>query len=161
MNPLDSENVFGAVISESAFAAAGVGCSEFPHISNIKDPPISFADVERLQYRDVWNDSDYAEFSGLWNSNAFERPKRGKLPKNANVVTGKWVRNWKTDDSGNVIKPKSRIVARDFGQIQNVDFSETVAPTPSAASVKIAVAVANEKSWLLWHLDVRQAFIQE
>ena len=78
----------------------------------------------------------------------------------AHVTTGKWVRNWKTDDRANLIKPKSRIVERGFGQIHNVDFSETFAPTPSAASVKTAVAVANEKGWLLQHLDVKQAFIQ-
>ena len=153
--------VLGGVISESAFAAAGVGFSKFPHVSKIEeDPPMSFADVERSQYQDVWNGSDYAEFSGLWNSNAYRRLKKGELPKNANVVTGKWVRNWKTDDRGNVIKPKSRMVARGFGQIHNVDFSEAFAPTPSTASVKIAVVVANEKGWLLWHLDVQQAFIQ-
>ena len=46
LNPLpDSGNGFGAVISASAFAAAGIGCSEFPHISKIEDPPRSFADV--------------------------------------------------------------------------------------------------------------------
>ena len=66
LNPLrDSGNGFGAVISESAFAAAGY--SGFPHISKIEDPPTSFADVERSQDQDVWNDSDYAEFSGPWN----------------------------------------------------------------------------------------------
>ena len=135
----DSGNDFGAVTSELAFAATHVGCSEFPHISKIEDPSISFADVERSQYQDVWNVSDDAEFSGLWNSNAFRRLKKGELPKNANVVTRKWVRNWKTDGRGNVIKPKSRIVARDFGQIHNVDFPETFAPTTSAASVKSAV----------------------
>ena len=60
-----------------------------------------------------------------------------------------------------MIKPKSRMVARGFGQIHNVDFSETFDSTPSAASVKIAVAVADEKNWLLLrHLDVKQAFIQ-
>ena len=139
---LDSGNRYGAVCSESAFARADFDCSEFPHISNIEDPPISFADVDRSQYRDVWNDSDYAEFSGLWKSNTFKRLKKGELPKNANGVTGKWVRNWKADDRGNVIKPKSMMVARGFGQIHNVDFSETFAPIPSAASVKIAVAVA-------------------
>ena len=56
---------FGAGLSESAFAAADVDCSEFPHINKIEDPPISFADVERSQSQDVWNDSDYAEFRGL------------------------------------------------------------------------------------------------
>ena len=122
---------------------------------------MSFAGAERSQYQDVWNDSDYAEFSGLSNLNAFRRLKKGELPKNANVVTGKWVRRWKIDSRGNVIKPKSRMVARGFCQIHNVDFSKTFAPTPSAANVKIAVvAVANEKGWLLRHLDVEQAFIQ-
>ena len=45
LNPLpDSGNGFGAVISESAFAAAGVGCNKFPHVSMIEDLPMSFAD---------------------------------------------------------------------------------------------------------------------
>ena len=57
------------------------------------------------------------------------------------------------------MKPKSRMLARGFSQIQNVDFSETFAPTPAAASVKIAVDVATEKDWLLRHLDIKQAFI--
>ena len=103
LNPLlDSWNGFGAVISESAFATADF-CSEFRHIGKIEGPPISFADVERQQYQDVWNGSDYNEFSGLWNLNALRRLQKVELPKNANVVTGKWVRNRKTDDRGNVI----------------------------------------------------------
>ena len=75
-------------------------------------------------------------------------------------MIGKWVKNWKTDDRGNVIKPKSRMEARGFGQVHNIDFSETFAPTPSAANGKIVVVVANEKGWLLRHLDVKQGFIQ-
>ena len=48
LNPLpDSGNGFGAVIWESAFAAADIGCSELPHVSKIEDPPMNFADVER------------------------------------------------------------------------------------------------------------------
>ena len=161
LNPLiDSGNGFGAVISESAFAAADVDRSEFPHVSNIEDPPISFADVERPQYQNIWNDADYAEFSGLGNWNIFRRLQKGQLPKNATVVTEKWVRKWKTDDRGNVIKPKSRMTARGFGEIDNVGFSKTFAPSPSAASVKIAVAVANEKGLFLRHLGAKQAFIQ-
>ena len=45
----------------------------------------------------------------------------------------------------NVIKPKSRMIGRGFGQIHNVVFSERFAPTPSAASAKLTVAAANEK----------------
>ena len=50
------------------------------------------------------------------------------------------------------------MVARGFRQNRSVDFSETFAPTPSAAGVKIDVAVANQKGWLLRHQDVKQAF---
>ena len=59
-----------------------------------------------------------------------------------------------------ICKPKSRIVARGSGQIHDVEFSETFAPTPSAASVKIAVTVANEKGWVPRHLYIKQTFIQ-
>ena len=52
-------NGFRAVSFESTFAAAGVTCSEFTHISTIEDASISFADVERSQYQHVWKDSDY------------------------------------------------------------------------------------------------------
>ena len=139
LNPLlDSRNSVEAVISESAFATADFDCSEFQHVSKRDGRSSSFADVERSQYRDVWNDCDYAEFSGLWSSNASRHLKKPELLKSANVGTGKCFRNWKTDDRGNVIKPKSRVtIARGFGQIYNVEFSEMFAPTPSAASVKI------------------------
>ena len=126
LNPLpDSRNGFGAVISESSFATGDFDYSECPHIINskkIEEPPTSFANAERLHYEDVWNDSDSAEFSGLWNSNAIRRLKKAELLKNANVTTGKWTRHWKTDGHGNVIKSKSRMVARSFGQIHNITF---------------------------------------
>ena len=47
------------------------------------------------------------------------------------------------------------MVARSFDQVHDVDVPETFAPTPSVASVKIDVAVANEKGWLLRHLSRR------
>ena len=91
LNPLlDSGTSFEVVISESAFAAADddVDCREFPKFRKIEDPPNSFADVELSQHQDVWNDSDYAEFSGLCISNSFIRLKKGELPNNVNIVTG-------------------------------------------------------------------------
>ena len=66
LNPVpDSGSVSGAVICESAFATADFDCSEFPRVSWIEDSPMRLADVRRSQYQGVWNDSDYAEFSGL------------------------------------------------------------------------------------------------
>ena len=47
LNPLlDSGNGFWAVNFATAFAAADVGCREFPHVSKIGDPSIRFEDVD-------------------------------------------------------------------------------------------------------------------
>lgn len=133
---LDSGNGFGVVYTVSAFASADSDARAFP--------PISFENVERSQYQDDWNASYYAEFNGLWKSNAFRRLIEEGLPKNANVVTGKWVKIWKTDDRGNVVKSKSRMAERGSGHIQNVFFPEMLVSIPTAASVNIAVAVRNK-----------------
>ena len=39
-------------------------------------------------------------------------------------------------------------------------YTNTTYPTPAAAPVKMIAAVANEKSWLAYRLDVSQAFSQ-
>ena len=43
-------------------------------------------------------------------------------------------------------------------QREGVDYLQTSAPTPAAASVKIVMAVANELKYKVYHLDVAQAF---
>ena len=43
-------------------------------------------------------------------------------------------------------------------QRESVDYLQTSAPTPAAASVKIVMAVANELKHKAYHLDVAQAF---
>ena len=44
--------------------------------------------------------------------------------------------------------------------MQDVDYFQTFAPTPSSASVKILAAVANEHGLKIFHLDVAQAFVR-
>ena len=44
--------------------------------------------------------------------------------------------------------------------MQDVEHFQTLAPTPSPASIKILAAVANEQGLKILHLDVEQAFIR-
>ena len=44
--------------------------------------------------------------------------------------------------------------------MQDVDYFQTFAPTPSSASVKILAAVANEHGLEIFHLDVAEAFVR-
>ena len=52
------------------------------------------------------------------------------------------------------------MVAKGFTQIRDVDYHETTSPTPASTSVKMIVAIVNEKGLPVFHLDVSQAFVQ-
>ena len=60
---------------------------------------------------------------------------------------------------GNYVKTKSRMVAKGFTQMSNVDYHETTSPTPASAPVKNIAVDANELDLPVFHLDVSQAFV--
>lgn len=75
-----------------------------------------------------------AESNGLVNLNAFEF---------VDIVPNcaRWVFACKVDKYGNVMKPKSRLVAGGFNQMYTVDSLETYAPIPVASTVKYVVVI--------------------
>ena len=82
------------------------------------------------------------------------------MPKGRKVVGCRWVHTYKGDGHGNCLKTESRVVAKGFTQVQDVDYHETTPPTPASAPVKMIAAIANEKGLPVFHLDVSQAFVQ-
>ena len=58
------------------------------------------------------------------------------ISRGRKIVNSKWVHTYKGDEYGNVIKAKSRLVAKGFTQVQDVDYHETTSPTPASAPVK-------------------------
>ena len=129
--------------------------SGFPE--HVEPPPQSVADVERSQYRAAWQEAMKIELDGHKTTGTYEAatPPQGRKP-----VGAKWVFTYKTDKDGLIVKTKARLVAKGFSQVQDVDYFQTFAPTPSSASVKILAAVANEHGLKIFHLDVAQAFVR-
>ena len=68
--------------------------------------------------------------------------------------------SYKTYKDGMIAKTKASLVAKGFSQVQDVDYHQTFAPTPSSASKKILAAVANGQGLKIFHLDVAQAFVR-
>ena len=129
--------------------------SGFPE--DVEPPPQSVADVERSQYRTAWRKAMKTELDGHKTTGTYEAatPPRGRKP-----VGAKWVFSYKTDKDGTIAKTKARLVATGFSQVQDVDYFQTFAPTPSSASIKILAAVANEQDLKIFNLDVAQAFVR-
>ena len=71
----------------------------------------------------------------------------------------KWVFAWKTDSDGYITKAKARLVARDTRQQLGVDYFNTFAPTPTVSSIKVALVIAVQIDWPLYHSDVKQKLL--
>ena len=68
--------------------------------------------------------------------------------------------SWKSDEFGNVVRAKARLVARGFGQCEGIDFFDTFSPCPSVMSIRLLAALACELDVDLCHFDAEQAFVQ-
>ena len=148
-----------AFASSDEFGLAAVEDTTIGHISEVEEPSLRVGDVKYKILRCVWEDAMRAEFKGLVSLNAFELVD--VVPDGVNVISARWAFAWNVDKDGNIMKPKARLVAKGFSQVHTVDFLETYAPTPAAASAKLLVANAVKNDWELTQIDViRQACIQ-
>ena len=75
------------------------------------------------------------------------------------IISGKWVWKNKLDEAGQVLKNKSRWVARGFTQIFGLNYTDTFAPTPSQTVIKILLAHAAQHFLLVYQYDFKTAFL--
>ena len=63
------------------------------------------------------------------------------LPNDRQAIENKWIFKKKTDADGNVTVYKARLVAKDFRQVQGIDYDETFSPVVMLKSVRIMLAI--------------------
>ena len=68
--------------------------------------------------------------------------------------------SWKSDEFGNVVRAKARLVARGFGRRNDINFFDTFSPCPSVMSIRLLAALACELDLNLCHFDAEQASVQ-
>ena len=68
--------------------------------------------------------------------------------------------SWKSDEFGNVVWAKARLVARGFGLREDIDFFDTFPPCPSVMSIRLLSVLACELDLNLCHFNAEQAFVQ-
>ena len=68
--------------------------------------------------------------------------------------------SWKSDEFGIVVRAKARLVARGFGQREDINSFDTFSPCPSVMSIRLLAALACELDMDYGHFDAEQAFVQ-
>ncbi|GJV11813.1 retrovirus-related pol polyprotein from transposon TNT 1-94 [Tanacetum coccineum] len=65
----------------------------------------------------------------------------------------------KTDEFGEALKNKARLVAQGFRQEQGINFEESFAPVTRIEAIRIFVANAAHKNMTIYQMDVKMAFL--
>nr|GEU36860.1 hypothetical protein [Tanacetum cinerariifolium] len=80
-------------------------------------------------------------------------------PFGKNVIRLKWLWKNKKDEDQTVIRNKARLVAKGYAQEEGIDFEESFAPVARLEVVWIFVACVAHKSFPIYQMDVKTAFL--
>nr|GEY66970.1 hypothetical protein [Tanacetum cinerariifolium] len=76
-----------------------------------------------------------------------------------NVINMKWLWENKHDKENTVIRNKSSLVAKGYAQKEGVDFEESFAPVAQLEAVRLFIAYAAHKYFIVYQMDVKTAFL--
>ncbi|GJT49808.1 retrovirus-related pol polyprotein from transposon TNT 1-94 [Tanacetum coccineum] len=82
-----------------------------------------------------------------------------ECPIGINIIALKWIWKNKTDAENTVIRNKSRLFSKGYGQEEGIDFEESFAPVARLEAVRIFVAYAAHKNFPIYKIDVKTAFL--
>nr|GFD01652.1 hypothetical protein [Tanacetum cinerariifolium] len=80
-------------------------------------------------------------------------------PDNISPLTLKWLFKNKHDEEQTVNRNKSRLVVRGYRQEEGIDFEESFAPVARMEDIRIFLAYAAHKSFIVFQMDVKTAFL--
>jgi hypothetical protein len=95
--------------------------------------------------------------------NNFKRNKVWSLierPK-LNIVGTKWVFCNKQDEHGVATRNMVRLVAKDYSQVEGLNFDETFAPVARLESICILLAYATHHCFKLYQIDIKSVWLNE
>ena len=80
-------------------------------------------------------------------------------PKDIHLIGTKWIFKNKTDEDGEVMRNKLRLVAQGYTQIEGIDFDESFASVARLESIQILLSIACIMNFKFNQMDVKSAFL--
>ncbi|GKD68483.1 putative ribonuclease H-like domain-containing protein [Tanacetum coccineum] len=81
------------------------------------------------------------------------------LPNRKRAIGTKWVFRNKKDERGIVIRNKARLVAQGYTQEEGIDYDEVFAPVARIEAIRLFLAYASFKDFVVYQMDVKSAFL--
>ena len=111
---------------------------------------------EEAKNEDKWMEAMKEELQMIEKNGTWELADR---PQHKVAIGVKWVYRTKLNADGTVNKYKARLVVKGYAQVFGVDFSETFAPVARLDTIRMLLALAAQKRWKIYQLDVKSAFL--
>ncbi|GFS57271.1 retrovirus-related Pol polyprotein from transposon TNT 1-94 [Trichonephila clavipes] len=130
--------------------------SKLMSVHLVNNVPNSYFEAENSANWKNWklameNELDSLDKHKVWE--IVQNPAKSKLIKT------KWVYSLKQDDAGKNIKYKARLVAADFNQIKNIDYSESYSTVVNIESFRLLIALAAKLKLNVNFFDVKTAYL--
>ncbi|GJV02113.1 putative ribonuclease H-like domain-containing protein [Tanacetum coccineum] len=77
------------------------------------------------------------------------------------AIGTKWVFRNKKDGRGIVIRNKARLVAQGYTQEEGIDYDEVFAPVARIEAIRLFLAYASFKDFVVYQIDVKSVFLYE
>ena len=81
------------------------------------------------------------------------------LPAHSKKIGVKWVYKTKLNENGELDMYKARLVAKCYAQQYGVDYTKVFAPVARMDTVRMIVALAAQRGWVVYQLDVKSVFL--
>lgn len=81
------------------------------------------------------------------------------LPPGRKDLGSKWVYKIKRKSNGTVERLKARLVPKGSTQLEGVNLIDTYSPMAKLVTIKLLLALAAQRSWPLFQLDVNNDFL--
>ncbi|GJW69206.1 retrovirus-related pol polyprotein from transposon TNT 1-94, partial [Tanacetum coccineum] len=90
---------------------------------------------------------------------AIQTRKMSKNLEEHRAIGTKWVFKNKKDERGIVIRNKARLVAQGYTQEEGIDYDEVFAPVARIEAIKLFLAYAAFKDFMVYQMDVKSTFL--
>ncbi|GKB38992.1 ribonuclease H-like domain, reverse transcriptase, RNA-dependent DNA polymerase [Tanacetum coccineum] len=81
------------------------------------------------------------------------------LPYGKRAIGTKWVYRNNKDEKGIVIRNKARLVMQGYIQEEGIDYDEVFAPVSRIEAIRLFLAYASFKDFVVYQMDVKSAFL--